>query len=395
MSNLTVVYAKEPLPTEVRKTIFLAGPTPRDNNIKSWRPAAIHHLEELGFDGHVFVPEDRDGTFKGDYDDQVMWETDALNRADVIAFWVPRNMKDMPALTTNVEWGMWADSGKAVIGWPGSAEKIRYLQRMAGLLKVPTAESLENTMAEAILLLGEGALRVEGEAQVPLLVWRLPVFQRWYASQKAVGNKLTQARVLWNCRVGPGRNRVFCWVLHVHVWIKAENRVKGNEFVFSRSDISAVALYYQPGPPSTIWDTEVLLVREFRSPARTLSGYIVELPGGSAKNNTVDTLQVALDELREETSFCLDPSRLRNVGTFQVAGTLSAHTCTLFSGRLSESERDHLHYVAVSGMTFGVEADTERTYVEVKTLSQILDEGLLDWSNLGMLLVSTLPEQRQ
>jgi 8-oxo-dGTP pyrophosphatase MutT (NUDIX family) len=385
MSNLTVVYAKEPLPTEVRKTIFLAGPTPRDNSIKSWRPAAIHHLEELGFDGHVFVPEDRDGTFKGDYDDQVMWETDALNRADVIAFWVPRNMKDMPALTTNVEWGTWADSGKAVIGWPGSAEKIRYLQRMAGLLKVPTAESLENTMAEAILLLGEGALRVEGEAQVPLLVWRLPVFQRWYASQKAVGNKLTQARVLWNCRVGPDRNRVFCWVLHVHVWIKAENRVKGNEFVLGRPDISSIVLYHRPIGVSTL-DVEVLLVKEFRSPARTPTGYIVEVPGGSTKQDKGETLRVALAELEEETSFSIEPSRLTEVSTLQMAGTLSAHVSTLFAGTLTWIEVERLKAIEASGRTFGVEADTEKTYVMVRTIRQIMQEQLVDWSNLGMIL---------
>ena len=33
------------------KSIFLAGPTPRGENAKSWRVDACKKLEELGFDG--------------------------------------------------------------------------------------------------------------------------------------------------------------------------------------------------------------------------------------------------------------------------------------------------------------------------------------------------------
>lgn len=33
-------------------------------------------------------------------------------------------MKTMPALTTNVEFGAWADSGKVVFGYPENAEGI-------------------------------------------------------------------------------------------------------------------------------------------------------------------------------------------------------------------------------------------------------------------------------
>ena len=39
------------------KSIFLAGPTPRGENAKSWRVDACKKLEELGFDGVVYVPE--------------------------------------------------------------------------------------------------------------------------------------------------------------------------------------------------------------------------------------------------------------------------------------------------------------------------------------------------
>lgn len=34
-----------------KKSIFIAGPTPRDGNVKSWRTTACEKLNELGFDG--------------------------------------------------------------------------------------------------------------------------------------------------------------------------------------------------------------------------------------------------------------------------------------------------------------------------------------------------------
>jgi calcineurin-like phosphoesterase family protein len=72
-------------------------------------------LESLGFNGTVFVPERSDKTVKIDYFDQVEWEYAALNEAKVIVFWVPRDMKTMPAFTTNVEFGLWIAKGKKVL----------------------------------------------------------------------------------------------------------------------------------------------------------------------------------------------------------------------------------------------------------------------------------------
>ena len=75
-----------------QKSIFLAGPTPRGENAKSWRTEACKILEELGFDGIVYVPEYSTWKPKGDYVDQAQWERDALSNASVIAFWVPRTL---------------------------------------------------------------------------------------------------------------------------------------------------------------------------------------------------------------------------------------------------------------------------------------------------------------
>ena len=82
--------------------IFLAGPTPRNHSVKSWRHEALQILARMKYNGFVFVPE----PFAKDYDTQVEWEWNGLNIADIVVFWIPRNMEDMLGLTTNVEFGM-------------------------------------------------------------------------------------------------------------------------------------------------------------------------------------------------------------------------------------------------------------------------------------------------
>lgn len=98
---MQIVYACEEFPTSVTKTVFLAGPT---NTEKSWRENALKELQRQGYDGTIFVPEPRNGKWRSDYDEQVIWEDKALNRSDAILFWIPRDLKDMPGLTTNDEW---------------------------------------------------------------------------------------------------------------------------------------------------------------------------------------------------------------------------------------------------------------------------------------------------
>ena len=110
-----------------KKSIFLAGPTPRNNNVISWRTKACEKLNELGFDGVVYVPEYSTWQPKMDYLDQVMWERDALTEATIILFWIPRSLPDMPAFTTNVEFGYWLHTGKVIYGRPEDAIKTKYL----------------------------------------------------------------------------------------------------------------------------------------------------------------------------------------------------------------------------------------------------------------------------
>ncbi len=110
-----------------KKSIFLAGPTPRGENVDSWRTGACKTLEQIGFDGVVYVPENSTWKPKEDYVDQAMWERIALTNATVILFWIPRKLPDMAAFTTNVEFGYWLHSGKVIYGRPNDASKIKYL----------------------------------------------------------------------------------------------------------------------------------------------------------------------------------------------------------------------------------------------------------------------------
>ncbi|NLL44406.1 MAG: hypothetical protein GX247_01905 [Mollicutes bacterium] len=95
--------------------------------MKSWRIEAIEKIKKIGFDGIVYIPEYEGFQGRADYVNQAMWEREALTEATVIMFWIPRKIPNMPAFTTNVEFGYWIHTGKIIYGRPDDAEKIKYL----------------------------------------------------------------------------------------------------------------------------------------------------------------------------------------------------------------------------------------------------------------------------
>ncbi len=381
-----VVYAHEEPPTTYSKSIFLAGPTPRNQAVKSWRPRALKLLAKHGYDGVVFVPEDRPDengatTFHGDYDGQVDWEDRYLNMADCILFWVPRDIDTMPAFTTNDEWGFWKNSGKTVFGAPRTAPKCRYQIIYADKLNVPFATSLAATVQNAIGFIGYGAARRDGERYVPLYVWQTPAFQQWYKAQRGVGNELSGAQVLWTFHVGPRREHLFLWAMQVDVYVASEDRHKTNEFVIARPDISTIVAYRKG---RSIDMAEIALVREFRSPASNPTAFVWETPGGSTFKPGFSPEALAAEEFYEETGIHLSPERFVFHEARQLASTLSAHQAHLFSVELTADEIEA--FKSDHGNAHGVEDDTERTYVEVLTLGEIRKGTFVDWSVLGMIM---------
>jgi ADP-ribose pyrophosphatase YjhB (NUDIX family) len=224
-----------------------------------------------------------------------------------------------------------------------------------------------------------GDRRRGGEREVPPEIWGTASFQRWYRAQRNAGNTLEGARLVWTSRVGPGPGAIFFWALHVRMRIAAENRIKDNEIVVSRPDVSAVALYRR-GP--SLDETTVVLVREFRSPASTPDGNVHELPGGSGAE-AIGPLAQAADEVAEEIGMAIDADRLRAHGSRQVASTISAHHAHLFSAEITQGELDMLR--SMQGRPFGVDRDSERTWIEIATYREIREARLVDWATLGML----------
>ena len=388
---MQVVYATEKPPAQFTKSIFLAGPSPRNPDQPNWRPEALAALEAMGYDGVVFVPLPREGDWSHGYDAQVEWELTYLNMADVVLFWVPRS-KDLPAMTTNVEFGSFYDTGKAILGYPKEATQMRYLDHLAKTESVTVCGTLEDTLRAAVTRLGTGALRVGGERDVPLHIWKLQHFQGWFKAQKAAGNRLDGARLLWSFRVGPAKGFTFAFVLRVDVHIESEGRNKTNEFIFARPDISTVVAYRKR---AVLADTDIVLIREFRSPARTADGFIREVPGGSSWKPGEDPFVTAAHELSEETGFSVDPARLRKIGARQLCGTLSVHQAHVFACEVTAEELIALRKQQEDGTVFGVAEDTERTYIEVQRLGDLIASAsnALDWSMLGMILTAVTSEE--
>lgn len=377
---LEVVHAREPLPTRVVRSLFLAGPTPRDPAVASWRPEALRLLEERGWAGTVFVPEARSGDVLREYDEQVEWELAALGRADAVVFWVPRDLATLPAFTTNVEFGLFAGSGRAVLGAPPGAPRMSYLRALAARRGVPVFDTLAATLEAASERVGAGAPREGGACQVPLCVFETLTFRSWYEAQRAAGNRLEGARVEWVFRGQAGRP-VFCWALHVDVFVAAEGRRKTNEVVLGRPDTAAVVLYHRDDDPLR---TEVAIVREFRSAGATADGFVREVPAGSSWDAALSPPEVAVAEVREEAGLSLAPARLRPIGARQVMATLSAHRAHAWAVELTREELDRLRQ---DRRTHGAD-DCERTTVEVWTVADLLHRPAVDWATLGMVLAA-------
>ena len=329
--------------------------------------------------------------------------------ADAIVFWVPRDIEGgMPAFTTNFDWGKWQASGKCVLGAPPNADKVRYLIEDAERLNIPYREDLLHTLGAAVGRLGGGSKRTGGEREVPLHIWRLPHFQGWYQALKQAGNRLDGAKLLWHFRPG-NQSFVFAYALHVDVWIAAEDRHKVNEFILGRPDISCIVAFRRPSVSAAapmmsmaeanlypislgyLLDTEIALVKEFRSPVRTPDSYVHEVPGGSSHKPSEDPFRVMCEEMKEETSLTIDdPSRFRLVGARQLASTFSVHQAHVYAIPLTKWEMAYLKREQADHAVHGNIEDSERTYIEVRRLGDMLDQPDVDWSMMGMIFTALL-----
>ena len=308
------------------------------------------------------------------------WYGRAFNVADVVMFWWPDDVDDCLMSMTLAAWN---DSQRVVLGTPADGPQRRYLLKYADVHGISTAATTAGMVNAALDKIGSGVRRTAGEREVPLSIWRSDSFQRWYSAQTSAGNALLAARQVWTFNAGPGERFLLYWALHVRMYVRAENRVKSNEVVISRPDISVLALYKRA---ATIAETTIVLVREFRSPASTPDGLVHELPGGSTATKS-DAFYQAIRETEEETGLSIDVQRIRTHGSRQLAATVSAHHAHLFTAEITDDELALLR--ATQSIPHGA-GHTEQTWIEIITFGELRESRFVDWATLGMIAEAVL-----
>lgn len=375
------IYACQPFPKMFHKSLYLAGPTPRNDDVPSWRSQALELLVSFGYDGVVFIPEAQNGQRSSDYDQQMDWELDAMRRSDVILFWVPADRGTMPANTTRVEFGLQIHSGKVILGVPQNAYQTRYMEKLAKQYNIAPHRTLEATLKTACTKLESGVERSDAECLIPLDIWRTRHFQQWYASQTAAGHALEDVlKMEWVLRVGPDKAFPLWIALHVAIRVSGENRVKSNESVIIRPSIVTVCAYCLG---KTRDQDRFIMVKEYRTSVMNEQGFVFELPGGSSFKPDVDPLSLAVAELEQETGLRLSPDRFRIVGQRQLAATLVANKALLMAVELGLAEMDAI--AAQPGRMYGDRSETEQTYLYVLTRQEIMEGSSVDYVTLGQI----------
>lgn len=385
-----VIYALEPLPATVTRSLFLAGPTPRVGKdgrptAPSWRPAALAYLAARGYDGVVIVPEDRAGEWLHNYDHQVDWECEMRRAADIILFWVPRELQDMPAFTTNIEFGEDYDSGRTLYGRPPGTPKCGYLdKRYRDMTGADPHETLESLLDEALLLIPAGEARREGARHVPLQVWQHQAFRGWYENLTAAGNRLDGFEACGIIPAGkphPAR-APFAFLGRAKVWISAEERHESSEIIVGRPDVASVVLVHG----TCRADATIVLTQHFRNAVSNHLGTVIEVPSGSS-SKTFDPRAIALEEVREEAGIDIeDPERLVVLGKRQAAATILTHHLHAYALLLSDAEFADLSDKEARGEILGA-TPCERITLKCVRAHQ-LDEIPLDWTNLAIIEVA-------
>jgi hypothetical protein len=370
---ITQVYAYEIPPKAYQASIFLVDLT--TDVLKILSEFATSHQIELV----VFIPEPRNGIYSNNYFEQVEWEKRYLDMADAILAWIPSNFN------SSLKFGKYVDSGKLFYGRPDDTDQVGYLDWMYIKATGRQVSNSLRTLAKQVVNYLQVELdkclviRKDGEKTVPLSIWQTKQFQNWYQSQLKVGNKLISAELLWHFVIHKV-NFVFAYALQVKIWVAAENRIKSNEFIISRPDISVVVAYWRH--PSKPLESEVILIKEFRSPARTADGFVHELPSGSSFK-AGEAVQLASDELFEETGIKIKSDRFQYVASKQLAATWSTHFADVYAIELKKEEIDMAKQMAALGKSYGVAADTEKTYIAV---CQVKEVGkYVDWAMEGMI----------
>ncbi|MFA5020806.1 MAG: nucleoside 2-deoxyribosyltransferase domain-containing protein [Patescibacteria group bacterium] len=409
---MQIIRPSDPFPYSVTQSIFLLGPIPRTLETKhlSWKPEAYRLLEELGYDGVVYDPE-HEGSFSERRDEsyergfQIDWETAALDRADAIVAWVPRQLPEMPAMTSNFELGERFKSGRLLLGFPEGTPRMEYIKyRADDWLKsvyqwqVPVYHDLREILAAAVEWIGGGAERSGDEIAVPLNIWNDPSFQCWYRGVRLSRHILSDFKIEYVfCRgqdKSSGRPKQRIWAARPNLMLPEENRYKGNEIIIGRPPTVSVLMYYPDG--SSVLDWRIVLVDECRPACVSHHGHVCELPGGSIEPSSAiyddDDIVIrssAAREILEETGLLLDPAKLDHFDDRQGLGTLAVCEHYLYTYQLSRTEFDLIDS-KTNCRPRPAKDDAEQTYPVIAPVDDLLYDRIswsnIDWVNMGMIM---------
>jgi len=326
----------------------------------------VNALQALGFDEGVIFMGGSETNLNSD------WAEQTRLMSDVVFCFVPDGMSQTEASELAVPVLQWASSGKLICGGRGLPERL--------LTEVTIQDTIEDALQATWKMVAQGALRTAAERKVPLMIWRTPSWSGWYNNLVLAGNRLDGAKIEWSFRVGPTKAFVLFWSVHADIYVAAEDRNKSNEVVVSRPDIACV-LAYLPG--KDMLDTEIILIKEFRSPCCNAEMFVHELPGGSSFKPKSDFYQTAADELFEETGIKVAKDRLSRELSRQAVATVSTHLVHLFSCKLTKEEMDMARRNAKDRTAFGNASETEITYIVTMSLGEALESNALDFVTIG------------
>lgn len=389
---MQLVFSDDEFPNAVSKTVFLAGPSPRyaeGSTIQTdtWRHKAVDMLASLGFDGHVFIPLPKFAFYPGsatkgvfDYLKQIGWEQAAMDRADVLFFYVDRQA-DNQGLTTNIEFGKYVDSGRMIYTRPKSAQKVRYMDEMVIGKDKPFFVDLYSGLKAVVERLKKPVERVGGAALVPAIVYNSDQFQEWYKNIIVAGNELRGFSVK-SIITFKQDEFLFGFNAWVNVYITKENRSKSNEWIFSRTATSYVAAYYD----AEDGERHIVLTREFRSPANNSQGYVYELAGGSAVGEKVTPIENAAKELEEETGLVItDHDRFKFLGSKQTFATYLTMKLFAVGVKLTKEEFEEVKKRAENQTVLGENEEEQITLHIAKESEIVSGKYPCDWTTIGII----------
>ena len=383
---MQLIFSDMNMPSTVTKSIFLAGPSPRNRHAWDWRKDAIKILQEINYNGTVFIPapqnlfyNNQQNDFQWSYDNQIAWEIKGRKIADKIVFWIPRDIKgQMPGFTTNVEFGEDISSEKIVYGRPNYAEKCKYLDLKCQLEQIKVYNNLKEMLSETSKILGSGSFRQKGEVNVPLFIWKSYQFQQWYKSLLDNGNILHDINVIQTNFVS-NKKHLFGFTIEPKIWLEKENRFKAKDRVHFRTDISSILAYY----PQSDGSFDMVFVEEFRPSVRNKLGRVLELPGGSSFSD-ISFENNAIQELFEETGVKInDLKRIKFISSRQMVATQMSYINHLFCVELQFDEFQFLKQQEKNNIANG-ENQHEKTFVKIINSNNIQTNDF-DYCNLGMI----------